>query len=547
MAQNKSNACKLSLERQLNSPKLYRTLSKGYSQKLLKQLNEFRKNGQFTDVVLICENARILAHRNILAAASPYFMAMFSGNFPESHQPEIKFEEMDAQCLRMAIEFIYTSQLDLTDECVQQVLQTATFLQLEHLADLCAEYMTNLLDAENCLGFKQFAEKQNNYLLLECAKDYIIGHFLEVLQCEEFFEMTYEELAAILSLDQLFMHSDDKVLKGLVRWADYRPEERFHCLGKLLNFIHPACVSATAARSLTSLRQEPSCSQWLSEVECCEDSRVPRIFVLDKMGRRCDAFRFDAEFAKCTPIKTPPRVGFALSLSAHKNILYIQGGSVGNHSSIRDSYYYNIYRDQWYDLTPLLVDRSHHRSLIAHDCLYALGGHTAQVCTDTVECLNLITNKATHSSCMREKRSSMGAVALESVLYVMGGENDVRSLRTAERYDPREGRWKDLPPMREVNSFCCSAAIANNIYCCEGLGTCMERFDIRSQRWEVINFWEEREFHEIFTVGSKLYGTSSEAILRYDWDTSRWLNAYEFGYLRDWDTAVAVDMSDCNR
>lgn len=121
-------------------------------------------------------------------------MAMFSGNFPESHQPEIKFEEMDAQCLRMAIEFIYTSQLDLTDECVQQVLQTATFLQLEHLADLCAEYMTNLLDAENCLGFKQFAEKQNNYLLLECAKDYIIGHFLEVLQCEEFFEMTYEEV-----------------------------------------------------------------------------------------------------------------------------------------------------------------------------------------------------------------------------------------------------------------------------------------------------------------------------------------------------------------
>lgn len=46
MAQNKPNACKLSLERQLNSPKLYRTLSKGYSQKLLKQLNEFRKNGQ---------------------------------------------------------------------------------------------------------------------------------------------------------------------------------------------------------------------------------------------------------------------------------------------------------------------------------------------------------------------------------------------------------------------------------------------------------------------------------------------------------------------
>uniref|UniRef100_A0A1B0BKR4 Pentapeptide repeat-containing protein n=1 Tax=Glossina palpalis gambiensis TaxID=67801 RepID=A0A1B0BKR4_9MUSC len=31
------------------------------------------------------------------------------------------------------------------------------------------------------------------------------------------------------------MHSDSKILKGLVRWADYRPEERFHC-GSALAF-----------------------------------------------------------------------------------------------------------------------------------------------------------------------------------------------------------------------------------------------------------------------------------------------------------------------
>lgn len=73
-----------------------------------------------------------------------------------------------------------------------------------------------------------------------------------------------------------------------------------------------------------------------SQVKCeSEDSRLPRVFMLDRMGRCCDvSFGFDAKFAKWTPIKTPSRVGFALSLTAG-----------GNRSSTRDSYYYNIYRD----------------------------------------------------------------------------------------------------------------------------------------------------------------------------------------------------------
>lgn len=130
----------------------------------------------------------------------------------------------------------------------------------------------------------------------------------------------------------------------------------------------------------------------------------------------------------------------------------------------------------------------------------------------------------------------------DNTLYVMGGETDHRSLYSVERYDPRVGQWQEMPVMREVNSYCSSAAIGSNIYCCEGLGSCMERFDLRANRWDVINFWEEREFYEIFAVDNKLYSVSGEAIAHYDDMENKWLCEFKFAESREWDTATGLQM-----
>ncbi|XP_005178195.2 kelch-like protein 28 [Musca domestica] len=518
-----------------------RSFIRGTSGHLLQQLNEFRKREQFTDVVLLgCDGTRISAHRNILAAASPYFMAMFSGHFPESDQPEIYLPEIDTQCLQLVVEFIYTGLVDISDDYVQQLMQTASFLQLDHLSDMCGEHMGELLDPENCLGFKHFAEKQNNQILLEMAKDYIITHFQDVVQCEEFYEMSYEELVPILSNNELFMHSDDTILQGIVRWAEYMPEQRLSYLSQLLRFIHPMCVSAEVTRSLTTLQKQNDCSQWLSEVQHYEGSSEWRIFLVDKMGRNPETCRYDLKTGTMLTLKPPPRPAFAISLAAYKNILYIQGGSIGR--STNNCYYYNIYRDQWHDLAPLQVKRSHHRSLIVNDCLYAIGGNSSNGITNSVEYLNLATNKSDFCKPMLVHRSSMGAVVHGECMYVMGGEEEIRSYNCLERYDPRENSWQFLAPMNDVKGYCSSAVLGDNIYCCEGLGMCMERYDMRANRWEVIDFGEEREFYEIFTVDNQLYSTCGDFIAHYEMDANRWAVIHRFPYVRDWDYAVAMNM-----
>lgn len=62
----------------------------------------------------------ILAHKMVLAAASPYFYAMFSGSdFEESHQDRITVQGVDYRALELLIEYVYTSYVDVTEENVQ--------------------------------------------------------------------------------------------------------------------------------------------------------------------------------------------------------------------------------------------------------------------------------------------------------------------------------------------------------------------------------------------------------------------------------------------
>lgn len=60
----------------------------------------------------------------VLAAASPYFYAMFSSSsFAEAHQDKVKIGDVDYEALRLLVEYVYNSCIELTEDNVQ-VTQT---------------------------------------------------------------------------------------------------------------------------------------------------------------------------------------------------------------------------------------------------------------------------------------------------------------------------------------------------------------------------------------------------------------------------------------
>lgn len=57
-----------------------------------------------------------------MAAASPYFYAMFTGEMSESKQNIVILKEVDPDALELLIEYCYTAQVKVTEENVQVMM-----------------------------------------------------------------------------------------------------------------------------------------------------------------------------------------------------------------------------------------------------------------------------------------------------------------------------------------------------------------------------------------------------------------------------------------
>ena len=82
------------------------------------------------------KNGRFNLFRIILAACSPYFRAMFTGELTESRQSEITIRDMDETALETLIEFCYTSYIVVEESNVQTLLPAACLLQLAEIQEV---------------------------------------------------------------------------------------------------------------------------------------------------------------------------------------------------------------------------------------------------------------------------------------------------------------------------------------------------------------------------------------------------------------------------
>lgn len=86
-----------------------------------------------TDVILEVGNELFHAHRVVLAAASPYFKAMFTGGLKESDMNRVKLQGVSATAMARLIHFMYTGSIRVTENTVCQLLPAATMLQVSPL------------------------------------------------------------------------------------------------------------------------------------------------------------------------------------------------------------------------------------------------------------------------------------------------------------------------------------------------------------------------------------------------------------------------------
>ncbi|KAG5875409.1 hypothetical protein JTB14_030936 [Gonioctena quinquepunctata] len=395
-----------------------------HTQKAFDVMNVMRKQKLLCDVTLVADTVEIPAHKMILAACSPYFYAMFS-SFEESRQDRIVLQEVDHQALSLLVEYVYTSEVHVTEENVQALLPAANLLQLTDVRDACCDFLQAQLHPTNCLGIRAFADLHGCLDLLSHAESYIELHFPEVVECEEFLSLSQLQVSKLIRSDRLTVSSEEKVFECVIAWVQHDLENRQKHLSSLMEHVRLPLMSQEYL--VQHVEEEPLLKADLQ----CKDYLIEALKYHLLKGDTKTSFR--------TP-RTKPRQPVGLP-----KVLLVVGGQAPK--AIRSVENYDFKEERWFQVAEMPTRRCRAGLAVLGGKVYAVGGFNGSLRVKTVDVYDPASDVWTSCDSMEARRSTLGVAVLNNCIYAVGGFDGSTGLNTAEMYDPQTCKWKSIASM----------------------------------------------------------------------------------------------------
>jgi len=106
-----------------------------YRRNLYNSMNDFRKQEILCDTTLIVEGVKFPAHKNILAASSPYFLGLFTTELKDISEERqlVQLEGFEEEIMEDLLRYIYTGETAFTKDNVQKLVFAADYLLINDL------------------------------------------------------------------------------------------------------------------------------------------------------------------------------------------------------------------------------------------------------------------------------------------------------------------------------------------------------------------------------------------------------------------------------
>lgn len=117
----------------------------------------------------------------------------------------------------------YTEEIEINEENVEALLAAASFLEFPFLSERCFEFLARpgLVNKSNCLGFWALAHSYELKDLTELAFPFVLRHFLEIVQYNDFQRLICVVLKELLENDALQVHSEEDVFNAIIDWVEF--------------------------------------------------------------------------------------------------------------------------------------------------------------------------------------------------------------------------------------------------------------------------------------------------------------------------------------
>jgi kelch-like protein 2/3 len=381
--------------------------SKRIVEKAFNVLDDLRREGQLCDVTIKVKDQEFLAHRVVLAATSPYFLAMFTGELSESKQDSVTIKEVEPSAIEQLISFVYTGKIEVGEENVQSLLPPANLLQLIEVRDICCDFLKDQLHPTNCLGIKAFADIHSCPDLLSEAQSFAQKHFSKVMESEEFYALTHQSVIELISSTELGILSEEDVFEAVISWTK-QSQERAEYLPELLHHVR-----------FLFLRREYLINR-VCEEELIQSNPACKDFLIEALKYHL----MPGSTTACAPRK---RIGTPQSLLT-------VGGQAPK--AIRSVEIYDVTNNTCHNGPELLSRRCRCGVTVLDNSVYAVGGFDGTSRIRSVERLDLETERWMQVEPMLSRRSTLGVAVLKGELYAVGGFDGNNGLDTVEKYNP---------------------------------------------------------------------------------------------------------------
>ncbi|CAF1323889.1 unnamed protein product [Didymodactylos carnosus] len=214
-----------------------------YQAQLFQTINHFRLNEAFTDVNIYVDGVVFPSHRLILSAASPYFHAMFSYNFRESKEGNVRIQDITPWTMKRILDFIYNGRTDINQDNLFEMLNASIMLSIKELTDLLIKFLYLQININNCIQIEQLATLYSLDTLRRTTLMYIVNHFMLLYEQNLFVYLNEHTLMEILSDDNLDIPKEEYVFDTIIKWVNFDFNEREQYFQSLFKFIRLNSIS----------------------------------------------------------------------------------------------------------------------------------------------------------------------------------------------------------------------------------------------------------------------------------------------------------------
>uniref|UniRef100_A0A667ZST3 Kelch like family member 10 n=1 Tax=Myripristis murdjan TaxID=586833 RepID=A0A667ZST3_9TELE len=535
----------------------------------LESHKENLSTGKLCDVVIRVDDVEFNIHKVVLCSCSPYFRALFDTCWTNPEKKVYNIPGLSSHMMHLIIEYVYTHSVPVTEENVEELLAAADQFAVEGVVDACCEFLEKQLCSENCIGIWKFVDIYYCPALRHKAYLFILHHFEEVATCEEFLQLSVEQVADIIQRDDLNVKHESSVFEAIVHWISHSPEDRKHHIAMLLSKVRLALMNAeyllNNVKNHVLVKNNPGCRliiinaltamvdnsgsnlNYKNPVSC---PRLPHAILL-AIGGWCggsatnviEAYDSRADrWAILTNIWERPRAYHGTAFL--NGMVYCIGGFDGNtrFNSVRK---FDLGTRTWHEVAPMHSRRCYVSVAVLDGCIYAIGGSDGHRRLTTAERYEPQTNQWTWLASMHEQRSDASATTLHGKVFICGGFNGNECLATAECYDPETDQWTLIAPMRSRRSGVGVITYRGYIYAVGGFDGASRLQSVEVYN-PVINVWRNAPamFNPrsnfgievlddmIFVVGGFNGFSTTFNVECYDYNTGDWLEVHEMRIFR---------------